>query len=138
MLCDLEAWRVTQVPRPPRHRSPGQPPGGPDGDEGDLLAGQRAAALGAAYHGGSGPVGFAWVVLAEPAGRAELEELTFGVFTAQGAAQRFDNPQAQLSVRRWQDRHAELRLAASTGLWRIRVLAGAATSPEAAEVAGLL
>ena len=264
MLCGLEAWRVTQVPRPPRHRSPGQPPGGPDGDEGDLLAGQRAAALGAAYHGGSGPVGFAWMrdraggpvqviavgralaattanraattgpapaahgaapaghgaaaasdtnqtaalklpaggrgqalgpgglarmlaalggwvrvagvadsllanpdppparpgrtarpsledgllaawpgafawlVLAEPAGRAELEELTFGVFTAQGAAQRFDNPRAQLSVRRLQDRHAELRLAASTGLWRVRVLAGAATSPEAAEVAGLL
>ncbi|HEX5292607.1 MAG TPA: helicase HerA-like domain-containing protein, partial [Streptosporangiaceae bacterium] len=253
-LCDLEAWRVTQVPRPPRHHSPGQPPGAPDGDEGDLLASQRAAALGAAYHGGTGPVGFAWVrdraggpvqvvaagralatrptnqapaavpthqdlaatpahqdaplklpaggrgqalgpgglarmlaalpawvrvagvadsllatpdppparpdhtarpsledgllaawpgpfawlVLAEPAGRAELEELTFGVFAAQGAAQRFDNPQAQLSVRRLQDRHAELRQAAATGLWRVRVLAGAATSPEAAEVAGLL
>jgi DNA helicase HerA-like ATPase len=259
MLCGLEAWRVTQVPRPPRNRPPGQPSGGTDGDEGDLLAGQRAAALGAAYHGGSGPVGFAWVrdraggpvqvvaagrplaattanhaattanatatiangaatlrdanqdvalklpaggrgqalgtgglarmlaalpgwvrvagvadsllaspdppparpgqtarpsledgllaawpgafawlVLAEPAGRAELEELTFGVFTAQGAAQRFDNPQAQLSVRRLQDRHAELRQAASTGLWRVRVLAGAASAQEAAEVAGLL
>jgi DNA helicase HerA-like ATPase len=255
MLCGLEAWRVIQVPRPPRRHSPGPAAGGGlDGDEGDLLAGQRAAALGAAYHGGSGPVGFAWVreraggpvqviaagrpltampanhaatagaattpndasqtvalklpaggrgqalgpgglarilatlpgwvrvagvadslladprqaganagagrqdirpsledgllaawpgafawlVLAEPAGRAELEELTFGVFTAQGSAQRFDNPQAQLSVRRLQDRHAELRLAASTGLWRIRVLAGAGTGPEAAEVAGLL
>ncbi|MGO8256639.1 hypothetical protein ACC792_37610, partial [Rhizobium ruizarguesonis] len=55
------AWRVTQVPRQSRRYSPGQPAGGPDGDEGDLLAGQRAAALGAAYHGGSGPVGFAWV-----------------------------------------------------------------------------
>ena len=269
LLCDLEAWRVTQVPRPPRPHSAGQPPGAPDGDDGDLLAGQRAAALAAAYHGGAGPVGFAWVrdraggpvqvvaagrplaampanhttanrttanrttanrtiaatasgpaapddthqdvplklpaggrgqalgpgglarmlaalpawvrvagvadsllatpdppparppvhttrpsledgllaawpgpfawiVLAEPADRAELEELTFGVFAAQGAAQRFDNPQAQLSVRRLQDRHAELRQAASTGLWRVRVLAGAATSPEAAEVAGLL
>jgi DNA helicase HerA-like ATPase len=237
MLCGLEAWRVTRVPRQSRRYSPGQPAGGPDGDEGDLLAGQRAAALGAAYHGGSGPVGFAWVrdraggpvqvvaagralaampanqdvalklpaggrgqalgpgelarmltalpcwvrvagvadsllaaadprqagpgpqgirpsledgllaawpgafawlVLAEPAGRAELEELTFGVYTAQGAAQRFDNPRAQLSVRRLQDRHAELRLAASAGLWRVRVLAGAAGRPEAAEVAGLL
>ena len=240
MLCGLEAWLVTQVPRLPRHHSPGQPPGGLDGDEGDLLAGQRAAALGAAYHGGSGPVGFAWVrdraggpvqvvaagrplaavapyetnqhvalklpaggrgqalgpgglaemltalpywvrvagvadsllaaadpgqawpgtqairpsledgllaawpeafawlVLAEPAGRAELEELTFGVYTAQGAAQRFDNPRAQLSVRRLQDRHAELRLAASAGLWRVRLLAGAAGRAEAAEVAGLL
>ncbi len=239
MLCGLEAWRVTQIPRTPRRQSPGQPPGGPDGDEGDLLAGQRTAVLGAAYHGGTGPVGFAWVrdraggpvqvvaagralatmasvagdqdvalklpaggrgqaldpgglarmltalpcwvqvagvadsllaaqapqpagpgraagpsledgllaawpgafawlVLAEPAGRAELEELTFGVYAAQGAAQRFDNPQAQLSVRRLQDRHAELRQAASAGLWRVRLLAGAAGGPEAAEVAGLL
>jgi hypothetical protein len=30
-------------------------------DEGDLLAGQRAAALGAAYHGGAGALGFGWV-----------------------------------------------------------------------------
>src|SRR5690242_7963784 len=219
MLCGLEAWRVIQVPRPPRRHWPGPAAdGGLDGDDGDLLAGQRAAALAAAYHGGSGPVGFAWVrdraggpvqvvaagralaampanqdlaavpahqdvplklpaggrgqalgpgglarmlaalpgwvrvagvadsllatpdppparpghparpsledgllaawpgpfawlVLAEPAGRAELEELTFGVFTAQGAAQRFDNPRAQLNVRRLQDRHAELRQA---------------------------
>jgi hypothetical protein len=227
----------------PRRQSPGQPPGGSDGDEGDLLAGQRTAVLGAAYHGGTGPVGFAWVrdrpggpvqvvaagralatmvtataaegsdvalklpaggrgqaldpgglarmlaalpcwvqvagvadsllampgpapqaagpgqairpsledgllaawpdafawlVLAEPAGRAELEELTFGVYAAQGAAQRFDNPQAQLSVRRLQDRHAELRQATSAGLWRVRLLAGAAGVPEAAEIAGLL
>jgi DNA helicase HerA-like ATPase len=260
VLCSLEAWRVTQIPRPARRQPPGQPPGGPDADDGDLLAGQRAAVLGAAYHGGTGPVGFAWVrdrtggpvqvvaagralatmvratsagttsagatsargtsagtgdqdvalklpaggrgqaldpgglarmlttlpywvqiagvadsllatqtpapspagagravspsledgllaawpgpfawlVLAEPAGRAELEELTFGVYAAQGAAQRFDNPQAQLSVRRLQDRHAELRQAASAGLWRVRLLAGAAGGPEAAEVAGLL
>jgi uncharacterized protein len=269
VLCGLEAWRVTQIPRTSRHQAPGQPPGGsggPDGDEGDLLAGQRTAVLGAAYHGGTGPVGFAWVrdrtggpvqvvaagrplaimirdtaardtaardtgarhtgarhigardtaageqdvalklpaggrgqaldpgglarmltalpcwvqvagvadsllaaqapqpaspsrairpsledgllaawpgafawlVLAEPADRAELEELTFGVYAAQSAAQRFDNPQAQLSVRRLQDRHAELRQAASAGLWRIRLLTGAKDGPEAAEVAGLL
>ncbi len=60
VLCDLEAWRVTQIPRLTRRQPPGQPPGGSDGDEGDLLAGQRAAVLGAAYHGGTGPVGFAW------------------------------------------------------------------------------
>ena len=259
VLCGLEAWRVTQIPRLAQRLASGQPPGGPGGGEGDLLAAQRAAVLSAAYHGGSGPVGFAWVrdrvggpvqvlaagravaalaadtgqdvalklpaggrgqplgpgglarmlaalpcwvriagvadsllaaadprpagpgnpairpsledgllaawpgafawlVLAEPAGRDELEELTFGVYAAQGAAQRFDNPRAQLAVRRLQDRHAELRLAASAGLWRIRVLAGAtgagavgadatgagpagrdaAGSDAAAEVAGLL
>ena len=81
---------------------------------------------------------FGWLVLAEPAGRAELQELAFGVYAAQGAAQRFDNPQAQLAVRRLQDRHAELRQAASAGLWRVHVLAGAAGGREAAEVAGLL
>ena len=245
VLCAVEAWRVTQVPRPPRRQGRGQAAEGSEGDEGDLLARQRVAALSAAYHGGAGPVGFAWVrghpggpvqvvaagrplavatgtgataeeaadrsvalklpaggrgealgpgglarmlavlpcwvrvagvadsllatadpqaagpgqligpsledgllaawpgafgwlVLAEPAGRAELEELTFGVYAAQGAAQRFDNPRAQLSVRRLQERHAELRHAASAGLWRVRVLAGAAGGAEAAEVAGLL
>ena len=231
VLCGLEAWLVTQIARRPQRREPT----GVE-DEGDLLAGQRTAVLGAAYHGGTGPVGFAWVrdrpsgpvqvvaagralaaaaadpsvalklpaggrgqdlgagglarmltvlpcwvqvagvadsllaarepqpsgagqvirpgledgllaawpdpfawlVLAEPVNHAELEELVFGVYAAQGAAQRFDNPQAQLSVRRLQERHAELRQAAAAGLWRVRVLAGAASGPEAAEVAGLL
>ena len=240
-LCGMPAWRVTQVPRPPRR----QPPEGSE-DEGDLLAGQRAAVLGAAYHRGTGPVGYAWVrdraggpvqviaagpplavaastattdpattadqdvalklpaggrgqalepgglarllaalpcwvrvagvadsllaapdpqqaqpghavrpsledgllaawpeafawlVLAEPAGHAELDELTFEAYAAQQGAQRFDNPEAKLAVRRLQERHAELRQAASAGLWRVRVLAGAAGAPEAAEVAGLL
>jgi len=77
-------------------------------------------------------------VFAEPVSRAELEELTFRVYAAQGAAQRFDNPQAQLNARRLQDRHAELRRAVSAGLWRVHVLAGATGGPGAAEVAGLL
>jgi len=81
---------------------------------------------------------FAWLVLAEPADHGELRELTFAAYAAQGAAQRFDNPQAQLAVRRLQDRHTELRQAASAGLWRVHVLAGAAGGAQAAEVAGLL
>ena len=81
---------------------------------------------------------FAWLVLAEPADHGELRELTFAAHAAQGAAQRFDNPQAQLAVRRLQDRHTELRQAASAGLWRVHVLAGAAGGAQAAEVAGLL
>jgi hypothetical protein len=51
VLCGLEAWLVTQVARRPARPEPGRAE-----DEGDLLAGQRAAALSAAYHGGSGPV----------------------------------------------------------------------------------
>jgi hypothetical protein len=75
---------------------------------------------------------FAWLVLAEPANRAELQELAFAVYAAQGAAQRFGNPQAQLAVRRLQDRHTELRQAASTGLWRVHVLADARDQPAGA------
>ena len=57
LACGLDAWRVTQIPRRPEL----QAAAGPGDDHGDVLAGQRAAALGAAYHGGAGPVGFAWV-----------------------------------------------------------------------------
>ena len=56
VVCGLDAWRVTQVPRRPQGQGLGE-----SWDEGDLLAGQRAAALGAAYHGGAGAVGFGWV-----------------------------------------------------------------------------
>jgi hypothetical protein len=194
-----------------------------------LLAAQRAVALGAAYHGGAGPVGFAWVrdraggpvqvlaagrglavaadgrgvVLKVPAGgrgaaigagglaralgmlpcwgtdrrgggqlarrrelavragadgQAELGGRAAGRLDGTvrlagarrasepcrtpgtgvrglcgaGAAQRFDNPQAQLAVRRLQDRHTELRQAASTGLWRVHVLADARDQPAGA------
>src|SRR5256885_215297 len=143
MLCDLEAWRGTQVPPPPPHRPPGQPPPGRGWGRAAGVATSRLAPP-APQPAGRGhtarpsledgllaawPGAFAWLVLAEPAGRAELEELTFGVFTAQGAAQRFDNPQAQLNVRRLQDRHAELRLAASTGLWRARAPARGGPPP---------
>jgi len=56
LLRGLDAWQVTQIPRQPQR----QQSSGLDG-EGDLLAGQRTVALGAAYHGGAGSVGFAWV-----------------------------------------------------------------------------
>jgi len=52
---------------------------------------------------------FAWLVLAEPTNHGELRELTFAAHAAQGAAQRFDNPQAQLAARRLQDRRFVLR-----------------------------
>ena len=56
LLRGLDAWQVTQIPRRPQRQQLSRPD-----DEGDLLASQRAAALSAAYHGGAGPVGFAWV-----------------------------------------------------------------------------
>jgi uncharacterized protein len=81
---------------------------------------------------------FGWALLAEPAGDATVEELTSQVALAQLEAQRSDSPRAKLAERRAAARHAELRQAASTGLWRVHLLAGAATPEQAAQVAGLL
>ncbi len=81
---------------------------------------------------------FGWLLLAEPADEGTLEELTSQVSLAQLEAQRSDSPRARLAERRAAARHAELRQAASTGLWRVHLLAGAATPEQAAQVAGLL
>jgi hypothetical protein len=81
---------------------------------------------------------FAWLLLAEPADGGTLEQLTSQAARAQLAAQRADSPQAKLAERRAAARHAELRQAASTGLWRVHLLTGAATPEQAAQVAGLL
>ena len=81
---------------------------------------------------------FGWLLLAEPVDEGTLEELTSQVALAQLEAQRSDSPRAKLAERRAAARHAELRQAASTGLWRVHLLAGAATPEQAAQVAGLL
>ncbi len=81
---------------------------------------------------------FAWLLLAEPADAGTLEELTSGAARAQLEAQRSDSPRARLAEQRAAARHAELRQAASTGLWRVHLLAGAATPQQAGQVAGLL
>jgi uncharacterized protein len=60
------------------------------------------------------------------------------VSLAQLMAQRHDSPRAQLAARRTKTRHDELREAATTGLWEIWLLAGAATPAAATRVAGLL
>jgi uncharacterized protein len=81
---------------------------------------------------------FGWLLLAEPADAGTLEELTSGAARAQLEAQRSDSPRARLAERRAAARHEELRQAASTGLWRVHLLAGAATPEQAEQVAGLL
>jgi hypothetical protein len=105
---------------------PGLPPGGagrPSLEDGLLSA---------------WPGPFAWLLLAEPADDGTLEELTGQVALAQLEAQRADSPRARLAERRAAARHAELRQAASTGLWRVHLLARAATPQQAVQVAGLL
>ena len=81
---------------------------------------------------------FGWLLLAEPAGEGTLEEMASQVALSQLEAQRNDSPRARLAERRAAARHAELRQAASTGLWQVHLLAGAATPEQAAQVAGLL
>jgi hypothetical protein len=84
----------------------------------------------------SGP--FAWLVLTEPVPVGRFGELAEEVSQAQQGTQRFDSPPAQLAVRRLSARHAELRQAAATGLWRVRLVAGGPAPQAAAQVAGLL
>ncbi len=48
------------------------------------------------------------------------------------------DPEKAVQARRLEQRHTELRQALSSGLWRLHLLAGAATPETAARVAGLL
>jgi hypothetical protein len=107
--------------------TPGLPPGGRDGRP-SLEDGLLSAWLGP----------FAWLLLAEPADPGTVEELTSGAARTQLEAQRSDSPRARLAERRAAARHEELRQAASTGLWRVHLFAGAATPEQAEQVAGLL
>ena len=84
----------------------------------------------------SGP--FAWLVLAEPVTAGQLGDLADEVSLAQLGAQRSDSPPAQLAAQRLSARHAELRQAAATGLWRSASMAGGPAPSAAAQVAGLL
>ena len=85
----------------------------------------------------SGP--FGWIVIAEPLRLAELRSLAGEVGRrqrlAEGAADRF--PGRAVEARRLRERHAEVEQGASTGFWRIRVLAGGCDAASAARVAGL-
>jgi uncharacterized protein len=71
--------------------------------------------------------GFAWLLLAEPVAATELNDLVADAAQAQLAAERLSSPGAKLAARRAAARHDELRQAAMAGLWRVHLLAGAAT-----------
>ena len=77
---------------------------------------------------------FAWLLLAEPIGATETGRLADDVadraYNAQSMAER--SPENAVRAQRLERRHRELRQAASTGLWRVHLLAGG-TSPKAAE-----
>jgi hypothetical protein len=81
---------------------------------------------------------FGWIVIAEPVADGHLRDMVSQIALAQLGAQRLDSPRARLEARRAEGRHTELRRAAATGLWHIRLLAGGETPAAAAQVAGLL
>jgi uncharacterized protein len=79
------------------------------------------------------PGPFGWLLVAEPVGAAEIR----GILGA--AARGSDRPGGRdASARRRQLRRDELRRGMSTGLWRLRLLAGGGDAGAAARVAGLV
>jgi len=82
---------------------------------------------------------FGWLVIAEPLRPGELRSLAGEAGRrqqlAEATADRF--PDRAVEARRLKERHAEVERGASTGFWRIRVLAGGCDAASAARVAGL-
>jgi len=85
-----------------------------------------------------GPFGMLLVV--EPMGAAQILQLADEVARREqlstGNSDRF--PERAMVTRRLHLRHAELRKGTSTGLWRVRLLAGGGDPEAAARVAGLV
>jgi uncharacterized protein len=83
---------------------------------------------------------FGWMVIAEPVSPGDVSGLADQVagreYLATGMADRF--PERDVEARRLRHRHSELRQGLSTGLWRVRLLAGGADPVSAARVAGLV
>ena len=97
------------------------------------------------------PGAFGWLLVAEPVGGAEARGLADAVARQRaglaGGAEReaaarseagpADGAERELAARRLALRHAELRRGMSTGLWRVRLLAGGSDRDAASRVAVL-
>ena len=81
---------------------------------------------------------FAWLLLAEPVGEDTLNEMAADAAREQDAAGRDGSSRGKLAARRFGARHAELREGITTGMWRVHLLAGAATPEDAGRVARLV
>jgi hypothetical protein len=83
---------------------------------------------------------FAWLLLAEPVPLEETGRLADDVadraYTARSMAER--SPENAVEAARLERRHRELRQAATTGLWRVHLLAGGTSPQAAARVAALV
>ena len=128
LMSELPSWRaiggISDGLRPEAGRRTGQRP--PPSLEECLLA--------------VWPGAFGWLLVAEPAGGAEIgviaEQVARREEQAAGRAER--SPGRAVEAQRLRLRHAELRQGLSTGLWRVRLVAGGADADAAARVAGLV
>ncbi|TDE20830.1 ATP-binding protein [Actinomadura sp. 6K520] len=83
---------------------------------------------------------FAWMLVAEPMTAPETERLADHLADRQQHAQSMAemSPEYSVTAVRMERRHREVRQAATSGLWRVHLLAGAATPRAAARVAALV
>ncbi|MEV4674585.1 ATP-binding protein [Actinomadura sp. NPDC049382] len=83
---------------------------------------------------------FAWLLVAEPVDASEAARLADDLADRQQRARSMAelSPEESVAAVRMERRHRELRRAAASGLWRVRLAAGAATPAAAARVAALV
>jgi DNA helicase HerA-like ATPase len=81
---------------------------------------------------------FAWLLLAEPVGEAEINDLAADAAHQQLAAENYRSPRSKLAARRAGAWHEELREGITAGMWRVHLLAAAATPHDARRVARLV
>ena len=83
---------------------------------------------------------FAWMLVAEPMTAPETERLADDLADRQQHAQSMAemSPEYAVTAVRMERRHREVRQAATSGLWRVHLMAGAATPRDAARVAALV
>jgi DNA helicase HerA-like ATPase len=82
---------------------------------------------------------FAWLLLAHPVSRDDLDKDAERLAARERDARaRAASPQHAVRAERFARRHREVRAGRSTGMWRVRLLAGGVDVPSAAAVAGLL
>ncbi|MCC8251601.1 ATP-binding protein [Saccharothrix luteola] len=82
---------------------------------------------------------FAWLLLAEPVTREDMNREAASLADLESDARdRSSNPEELATAERLARRYREVSAGHSTGLWRVRLLAGGIDEPSAAAVAGLL
>jgi hypothetical protein len=82
------------------------------------------------------PAPFGWLLLAEPVGGTQAQGLADAL--ARREAEPAGGAEREALRRRLRLRHAELRRGMSTGLWRVRMVAGGSDCDAASRVAGLV